>query len=77
MKKTNILSCEKNIYYKILKIDCDEKMKKRLTEVGVIENQKIKILAESFGKKSLLIEVMGIRIAIDKNVGEKIIISYE
>ena len=77
MNKICLSDAIKNKMYKILMIDCDEKLKNRLSELGVEEGKFVEIKHFNFGRKSLMIKVSGVRLVIEKKLCEKIIIENE
>ena len=65
--------CEKEKEYKILKINIsNEKIKQQLTNLGFLENEKIKLLNHNYNKRGFLVKVMGVNYAIDKKICDKI-----
>ena len=77
MNKIQLSDALKNKKYKIITIECDEKIKNRLSELGVEEGRIIEVRHYNFGKKSLMIKVLGVRLVIEKKLCEKIIIENE
>lgn len=72
-----LFETEKDKEYKIKKIEHLFDIKERLKQVGVVENQTIKILHYNFGKSSVIVDVMESRVVLDKFVCEKIFVWKE
>lgn len=73
----SLSKCLPNKKYLITKITCIDSIKLRLNELGVQENKIIEIKNYSYGKGSMIIKVMGVRIAVEKNIYEKIFVLNE
>lgn len=70
-------NCEKNKNCKIIAINLnDSKLKLRLYEIGFFPSSKIKVLAISCLKKTLLVQVLDSCFAIKKNMAEFIEVEY-
>lgn len=69
--------CLPNKKYLISKIMCIDSIKLRLNELGVQENKIVEIKNYNYGKGAMIIKVMGVRIAIEKNIYEKIFVINE
>ena len=57
----------------IVRIGTDEKTKKHLQSLGVMPKGKLKIISSAFG--NVIIEVKGIRLAMNKDVATKIFVA--
>ena len=68
----NLASLKTNESATIKNIFCDFKIKKRLLELGFINNTEVKVLAISSLKKTYLLQVMGSVIALRRNILEEI-----
>lgn len=77
MNKMRLSDTVKHKNYKIMSIECGEKIKKRLSELGIEEGKIVEVKHFNFGKKSLMIKVSGVRLVIEKRLCEKIIIENE
>ena len=64
-----------NQYLKIIKLLIDEKEKKHLESLGLGVNQKIMVLTNNNG--NIILMVNDNRLAIDKNIATKIIVSLD
>jgi DtxR family Mn-dependent transcriptional regulator len=60
---------------RISKIECSEKIFKRLLDMGLIPNTPIEVIAKSSG--TIEITVRGSKLAIGKEISEKIFIEKE
>lgn len=73
MKKLTLAECVAQKTYKILKINCpDKRLAQQLDNLGFMEEESVTFLKSNYGKKSFLVKVMGINIALDKHVCEMI-----
>ena len=64
-----------NQYLKIIKLLIDEKEKKHLESLGLGVNQRIMVLTNNNG--NIILMVNDNRLAIDKNIATKIIVSLD
>ncbi len=65
---------------KCIVIDCntgDQSLKLRLYEIGFFVGSKIKILNQSLGHKTLLVQVLDSCFAIKSDIAEQIEVEYE
>ena len=72
MRKLNELKI--NECSKVVQIVADLKLKRRLLELGLVQNEEIKILSISPLKNTFLVEIMNYSLAIRKDVAEKILV---
>lgn len=73
MKKLTLNNCDKNKEYEVLNIDCQQiAIARRLTELGFVENAKVRIIQFSALKKTLLIEIEGYVISLRASVAQYI-----
>lgn len=70
-------NCLLNKKYLITKITCIDSIKLRLNELGVQENKIVEVKNFNYGKGAMIIKVMGVRIAVEKNIYEKIFVTDE
>ena len=57
----------------IVKINADEKTKKHLASLGVVINGKVTVISSNAG--NLIIEVKGVRLAINRDTATKILVA--
>ena len=70
-----LLNIEKNIEYKIKKINIsNDDVVNLLRNLGIYNNEKVIVLKTNYGNKSMLVNVSGINFALDKKVCEGIIV---
>ena len=62
-----------NVDLTIMRVGTDQKTKKHLQSVGVMPNSVIKIIASAYG--NVIIEVKGVRLAMNKEVATKIFVA--
>ncbi len=75
MKQIPISECKLNKEYVISKIlirDID--LKYKLSKLGFIEKQKVKILKMNFCKVSFLVSVMGVQYGVDRKICDKVMV---
>ena len=78
MNKIRLSDAQKFKEYYIDEVNVkDEFIKTRLEKFGVLENHKIKLLFNNYGKSSFLIKVMDIKYAIDKKICDEIYVKDE
>lgn len=58
---------------KIVRVNADEKTKKHLQSLGVVINGIIKVLSSNGG--NVICEVLGVRIALNKDIAMKIFVA--
>ena len=58
---------------KIVRVNADEKTKKHLQSLGVIINGVIKVISSTGG--NVIVEVLGVRIALNKDIAMKIFVA--
>lgn len=68
--KMFLTEAEKGVNYRIIAIDGQDKTKKHLSNIGFVENGRIRIVNEAFG--NLVCEIKGGRVAIDKGLASRI-----
>ncbi|MBE6141701.1 MAG: ferrous iron transport protein A [Erysipelotrichaceae bacterium] len=62
-----------NVDLTIMRVGTDQKTKKHLQSLGVMPNSVIKIIASAYG--NVIIEVKGVRLAMNKEVATKIFVA--
>ena len=62
-----------NTLLTIVKINADEKTKKHLASLGVVINGKVTVISSNAG--NLIIEVKGVRLAINRDTATKILVA--
>jgi ferrous iron transport protein A len=62
-----------NVELKILKVLADEKDKKHFESLGIATNQNITVLANNGG--SVIVKIKEGRIALDRNIATKIVVT--
>jgi len=62
-----------NVDLTIMRVGTDQKTKKHLQSLGVMQNSVIKIIASAYG--NVIIEVKGVRLAMNKEVATKIFVA--
>lgn len=62
-----------NTLLTIVKINTDEKTKKHLASLGVVINGKVTVISSNAG--NLIIEVKGVRLAINSDTATKILVA--
>ena len=62
-----------NTLLTIVKINADEKTKKHLASLGVVINDKVTVISSNAG--NLIIEVKGVRLAINRDTATKILVA--
>lgn len=62
-----------NTLLTIVKINTDEKTKKHLDSLGVVINGKVTVISSNAG--NLIIEVKGVRLAINRDTATKILVA--
>ena len=68
---------QRNKNYKIDKLKISDKsLNVQMQNLGFVSGENIKLLFYNYGKKSLMVEVMGVKYAVDKVVANDIMI-YE
>ncbi len=74
-----LVDAEKNKTYIIKKINIEnDKLNLALKNIGFVVGEHITIKAINYGKKSLLVSVMGVNFGLDKKISEKVeVVSYE
>ncbi len=58
---------------KVVKVNADEKTKKHLQSLGVVINGIIKVISSTGG--NVIVEVLGVRIALNKDIAMKIFVA--
>ena len=58
---------------KIVRVNADEKTKKHLQSLGVVINGIIKVISSTGG--NVIVEVLGVRIALNKDIAMKIFVA--
>ena len=58
---------------KIVRVNADEKTKKHLQSLGVVINGVIKVISSTGG--NVIVEVLGVRIALNKDIAMKIFVA--
>ncbi len=75
MNKICLAGCELEKEYLICEIgSLDKKIKFHLERLQIKPRQKVKILKKSFKGQALIVKVLGINYALDKNICEKIMV---
>ena len=78
MGKMNLTECCLNKNYVIVNLKLsDESVKNHLRNLGFVVNEKIKVLHVNFGKSAYLVNVLGVKYAIDKRVACGVIVEDE
>ena len=75
MNEIPISKCKLNKEYvisKILVLDLD--LKYKLSKLGFIEKQKVKVLKLNYGKVSFMVSVMGVLYGVDKKICDKVMV---
>ena len=73
MEELNLTTCVQNTQYKIERVAIDDpKICRRIYELGLFENQKIKVIKKSIFKKVILVELGNLKLAIRSIFAEKI-----
>lgn len=62
-----------NVELTVMRVGTDTKTKKHLQSLGVMPNGKLKIIASAYG--NVIIEVKGVRLAMNKEVATKIFVA--
>ena len=62
-----------NVELTIMRVGTDQKTKKHLQSLGVMPKGTIKIIASAYG--NVIIEVKGVRLAMNKEVATKIFVA--
>ena len=62
-----------NTLLTIVKINAEEKTKKHLASLGVVINGKVTVISSNAG--NLIIEVKGVRLAINRDTATKILVA--
>ena len=62
-----------NVELTIMRVGTDQKTKKHLQSLGVMPKSIIKIIASAYG--NVIIEVKGVRLAMNKEVATKILVA--
>ena len=74
----NLQNCRKNQDLIIISLDIlDLKLKTRLYELGFIPNSKIRLLNNSFFKRTLLVQVLDSCFTIKANIAKLIEVEYD
>ena len=60
---------------KIVRVNADEKTKKHLQSLGVVINGVIKVISSTGG--NVIVEVLGVRIALNKDIAMKIFVAQK
>ena len=68
-------NCEKNKEYVIKEIKVREEIKHRLTCLGFLPKEKIKLLKYNYNNTCYLVKVMGINYMVDKSICEEVVVS--
>ena len=58
---------------KIVRVNADEKTKKHLQSLGVVINGIIKVISSTGG--NVIVEVLGVRVALNKDIAMKIFVA--
>ncbi len=75
MNKKTLADCKCKQEYRIKNIEIsDKKLLTALTNLGFKPDENITLLKSNYGKKSYLVNIIGISYAIDKSICEKIFI---
>jgi Fe2+ transport system protein FeoA len=69
-----LTSLNKNTKYKIVKIDTDIKIFKRLFDLGIREGEEIYIIEKSLFNSPIIIECFGILVALDETITNNIFV---
>lgn len=58
---------------KVVRVNADEKTKKHLQSLGVVINGVIKVISSNGG--NVIVEVLGVRIALNRDIAMKIFVA--
>ena len=73
MSKLYLSDAELNKIYRVKTIDeVDEEFQFQLKNIGLKQNEKIKVLHTNFKRKSFIVKIMGVNFAIDRKICEKV-----
>lgn len=69
-----LCNVKKNKNYKIVKISLDDKLNRRLADIGIYEGASVKLIRKSISGSTYLFDVMKIAIALRRAIVVNIIV---